>query len=236
MKDALKYGLPWVLFTALLILSQKIFSDNVNDMLMVTLFGLLVIYYFLLDNFHVLWSKQTVIAFALWLISIQLRNEYYGTIANWVPALMAALLVFVYFQRFQTREEKHWVDYLKLVGVIALLPATYFESPLTALIATLLAFIYLLDRLIIRKQMNKTTQIITFCLLGLISISFLIYSFIKADEAEKARMEAEAQRNEVVRLMKKSEALQKEAEAAASEARKQAALAAKALEDCKSSK
>lgn len=236
MKDALKYGLPWVLFTALLILSQKIFSDNVSDMLMVTLFGLLVIYYFRLDNPHTPWSKQTVIAFALWLISIQLRNEYYGTIANWVPALMAALLVFVYFQRFQTREEKHWVDYLKLVGVIALLPATYFESPLTALIATLLAFIYLLDRLIIRKQMNKTTQIITFCLLGLISISFLIYSFIKADEAEKARMEAEIEKQEVERLRDQAEELQAKAERAAEEAMLQAARAEQALADCEASK
>ena len=236
MKDALKYGLPWILFTAFLILSQKIFSDHVSDMLMVTLFGLLAIYYFLLDNPHAPWSKQTVIAFALWLISIHLRNEFYDTIGSWLPALMAALLAFVYFQRFQTREEKHWVDYLKLAGVIALLPATYFESPLTALIATLLAFIYLLDRLIIRIQMNKTTQIITFCLLGLICISFIIYSFIKADEAEKARLEAEMQRQEVERLRDQAEELQAKAEQAAEEAMLQAARAEQALAECEGSK
>ncbi|WP_424961258.1 hypothetical protein [Ekhidna sp.] len=236
MKDIFKYGVPWLLFTVLIILIQKIFSDNVSNLLLVILLGLVVIYYFLLDNPHTFWSKQTVVAFALWLITIHLRNEYYETIGSWLPALMAAVLAFIYFQRFQSREDQHWVDYLKLVGVIALLPATYFESPLTALIATLLAFIYLLDRLIIRRQMNKTTQIITFCFLGLISISFLIYSFIKADEAEKARMEAEMQRQEVEKLREQAMELQAIAEASAAEAREQAALAAQALAECEGSK
>lgn len=84
--------------------------------------------------------------------------------------------------------------------------------------------------------MNKTTQIITFCLLGLISISFLIYSFIKADEAEKARMEAEIEKQEVERLRDQAEELQAKAERAAEEAMLQAARAEQALADCEASK
>lgn len=236
MKDALKYGLPWIIFTALLIFSQKLLDGGTSDSLAIVLFGLLVIYYFLLDNPHTAWTKQTVIAFALWLISIHLREEYNETIGSWVPALMAATLSFIYFQRFQAREDKHWVDYIKLAGVIALLPATYFESPFTVLIATFLAFIYLLDRLIIRRQMNKTTQIITFCIMGLICVSFLIYSFIKADEAEKAMIEAETQRAIAQEQMQRAEEMQAKAEEAAAEARRQAILAAQALAECDSSK
>lgn len=236
MKDILKYGLPWIIFIALVVVGRNLLSTEPNGWMFLLLFGLLVIYYFLLDNPEKSWSKPTVVAFVFWLISLQVRREYHEHIGSWLPALMAALLVFIYFQRFKSREDKHWVDYLKMIGVMALLPATYFESVLSTLIAAFLAFIYLLDRLIIRRQMNKTTQIITFSLMGLICISFLIYSFIKADEAEKAheiariaQKEAEKQRNEAMRM-------QVIAEESAEEARRQAALAAQALADCESSK
>lgn len=235
MKDILKYGLPWVII-ALVAVGRNLLSTEPNGWMFPLLFGVLVIYYFLLDNPEKSWSKPTVIAFAFWLISLQVRREYHELIGSWLPALMAALLVFIYFQRFKSREDKHWVDYLKMIGVLALLPATYFETILTSLIATFLAFIYLLDRLIIRRQMNKSTQIITFCIMGLLCVSLLIYSFIKADEAEKARIEAEMQRQEVEKLRDRAVELQAMAEEAAAQASAQAALAAQALADCESSK
>lgn len=236
-KDALKYGLPWIIFIALGFLFKSLGWDE-GGRSMDILFGIVAVYYFNIDNPHPAFKKATIISLLVWLLTLQLRQEF-TAIENWLPALAVAALAFVYFQRFRAREDTHWVDYLKLVGVIALLPSTYLETGLTALVVGYLVFIYLLDRLIIRRQMNKSTQIITFCIMGLICLTFLIFAFIKANEAEKssieavlAQQEAEKQRDEAVKL-------QQVAVEATAEARMQAdiALHMKAeLEECKQSK
>ncbi|WP_370086271.1 hypothetical protein [Ekhidna sp.] len=237
MRDILKYALPWIVLIAVSFLFNFLGWDFGNGGV-----GLLIavgaIYYFNLDNPHPAFKKATIITLFVWLISLQLRREL-AEIGNWLPALAAASFVFVYFQRFRAREDKHWVDYLKLIGVIGLLPATYFEADLTGLIASFLAFIYLLDRLIIRRQMNKTAQIITFCTMGLICITFLVFSFIKASEAEKQRAMAEIAQQEAMQRKDEAIRLQQIAEEAAAEARMQAAMANQIrteLEACKQSK
>lgn len=84
--------------------------------------------------------------------------------------------------------------------------------------------------------MNKTTQIITFSIMALMSLSFMIYAFIKADEAEKAaylsRQEAEQLRDEAL-------VLQEAAQESAAEAKRQEVLSLdlrEALEACKANK
>lgn len=237
MRDILKYGLPWVL----LIIASYLFNFlgwDLGDRSVGLLIGLVAGFYFNLDNPHPAFKKATIITLLVWLISLQLRREL-AEIGNWLPALAAASFVFVYFQRFRAREDKHWVDFLKLIGVIGLLPATYFEADLTGLIASFLAFIYLLDRLIIRRQMNKTAQIVTFCIMGLICITFLVFSFIKASEAEKQRAMAEIAQQEAMKRKDEAIRLQQIAEEAAAEAMMQAAMANQMkaeLEECRQSK
>lgn len=82
--------------------------------------------------------------------------------------------------------------------------------------------------------MNKTTQIIVFSLMALFCLSFLVYGFIKADEADKARIEAEARRLEAERLKDEAVNLVKEARLAEAEAQRQIKLAEQALTDCQS--
>ena len=155
---------------------------------------------------------------------------------NLLPALCAGTLAFLYFLRFKARENKHVVDYLKLAGIFMLVPATYIAVAIP-FICTFLAFIFLLDRLIIRNTMNKTTQIIVFSLMALFCLSFLVYAFIKADEAkeaDKARVEADEQRLEAEKLKDEAEKLQEMALSEAANAQKQARLAEQALADCQS--
>ena len=237
MRDILKYGLPWLLLIAISFLFNFLDWDF-GGRGVGLLVGVIAVYYFNLDNPHPAFKKATIITLFAWLISLQLRREFVE-VGNWLPALAAASFVFVYFQRFRAREDKHWIDYLKLIGVIGLLPATYFEAGLTGLIAAFLAFIYLLDRLIIRRQMNKTAQIITFCVMGFICLTFLIFAFVKASEAEKQRASAEAAQHEAMQRKDEAIRLQQMAEEAAAEARMQASMAIQMkaeLEECRKSK
>ncbi|WP_420318614.1 hypothetical protein [Ekhidna sp.] len=233
MKDLTKYGLPWLILCLILILSNT-YDWNLGGRGVGLLIGLVSVYYFNLNNPHKAYRLAVILSLLVWLIAIQIRAEYYAEIGSWLPALAAAVLAFIYFQRYQSREDKHWVDILKLAGVIALLPATYFESELTVFIVTYLAFIYLLDRFIIRRQMNKTTQIVTFCLMGLISLSFMIFSFIKADEAEKEKIRAEIAQKQAIEERMRADSEAEKAMEAAAEARRQAELAAMTLEECMS--
>ncbi|WP_462249979.1 nSTAND1 domain-containing NTPase [Ekhidna sp.] len=73
------------------------------------------------------------------------------------------------------------------------------------------------------KRMRTTAVVLAIAVL--VSLSFLIYSFIKADEADKARIEAEAQKNEAVRLQKEADKLKEDALASAAEAKRQEAAA-----------
>ena len=227
MKDLTKYGLPWLILCLILILSNT-YDWNLGGRGGGLLIGLVSVYYFNLNNPHKAYRLAVILSLLVWLITIQIRAEYYAEIGSWLPALAAAVLAFIYFQRYQSR------DILKLAGVIALLPATYFESELTVFIVTYLAFIYLLDRFIIRRQMNKTTQIVTFCLMGLISLSFMIFSFIKADEAEKEKIRAEFAQKQAIEERLRADSEAEKAMEAAAEARRQAELAAITLEECMS--
>ena len=84
--------------------------------------------------------------------------------------------------------------------------------------------------------MNKTTQIIAFSFLALMSLSFLIYSFIKADEAEKSSEEARVYQKEAEALRDEAVSLMEMAQEAVAEAKKQEAISLElkeALEACK---
>ncbi|WP_425391151.1 hypothetical protein [Ekhidna sp.] len=232
MKDVIKYGLPWILLCAIIITLNQL-GLNQGGRLIGLMIAILAIFYFNIDNPHKAYKNGLNISLIAWVVTLQLRQIFKPELGNWLPALAAAVLAFIYFQRFQARTDKHWVDALKLIGVLALLPATYFEPALTGIITTLLAFIYLLDRLIIRRQMNKTTQIITFCVMGLICLSFMIFAFIKADEAEKQRLKALAAQEEAERLRDEAVQIQQKAQL---EAAQQASIAASIMEELQACK
>lgn len=195
--------MPWVILIAILVFTRLIGLNGSNHLFLI-LFGLTAVYYFKSGNPHQSYKNHVSITFLLWIVAFQLKSEFYPSVGLWVPAVSAALFSYFYFQRFKARTESLWVDYIKLIAVIALVPATYLDyiiAPVvTPIIVMLLTYTFLLDRLIIRRKMNKTTLGITFSVLILICLSFLIYSFIKADEAEKSRIEAENQRSEMIRV------------------------------------
>ncbi|WP_462250278.1 hypothetical protein [Ekhidna sp.] len=70
-------------------------------------------------------------------------------------------------------------------------------------------------------------------ILSILCLFFSVYSFIKADEAQKAMLETQVQRNEVLRLQKEADQLKEDALEAAAEALKQMKRAEKALQDCR---
>ena len=73
------------------------------------------------------------------------------------------------------------------------------------------------------KRMRTTAVVLAIAVL--VSLSFLIYSFIKADEADKARVEAEARRLEAENLKDQAVKLQQDAFDEAANARKAEAIA-----------
>lgn len=93
-------------------------------------------------------------------------------------------------------------------------------------------FLYL-NELYNQIQLNMKKNILIVVLL-IISTLLLVYSFIKADEADKERVLAEMKHLEVVELRKENEELQATAQAAAKEAREQALRAQEALAECQS--
>ncbi len=224
MRDLIKYGTSLVIVIVATPLAS--FIGLVGTTL---LYGFVALFLFNLDNPHPSFKKHVSAALVLWIVFFQLRKEYYTTVDYWVPAIAAAILAFIYFQRFKAREDKHWVDYLKLIGITTLVPATYLDSLLASITTPFICFFlcltFLLDRLIIRRHMNKTTQIITFSIMALICLSFMIYAFIKADEAQKQKLSTEIARKEAVEEKKRADALEKLIHARAVEAIKAQSLA-----------
>lgn len=78
----------------------------------------------------------------------------------------------------------------------------------------------------------KKTIIIT--ILALTTTFSMVYAFIKADEAEKAAVEAQNQRSQVIRLEELAEELKQQALNAAAEARMAQAEAERMLAECQS--
>ncbi|MEP0984252.1 hypothetical protein [Ekhidna sp.] len=73
-------------------------------------------------------------------------------------------------------------------------------------------------------------------ILVIVTTMSIIYAGIKASESEASYVLAKDLKNQVDELEQQSELLQQRAEDAAAEAVRQAALAAKAIADCESSK
>lgn len=73
------------------------------------------------------------------------------------------------------------------------------------------------------KRMRTTAVVLAIAVL--VSLSFLIYSFIKADEADKAAAEAQLERDKAVELQREADVLKEEALTSATEAKRQEAVA-----------
>lgn len=80
--------------------------------------------------------------------------------------------------------------------------------------------------------MKKFIQIIYFTLAALISVSFVIYAFIKAKDAESAKKKAECLQTEVIELRSQAEELKEAAMMAAAQARQAEADALRAVVEC----
>ncbi len=203
--------------------------------------GILASYYFYIDNPHEPFKKAISAGIFIWIFATALNQEVIR--GSLIVSLSAGILGYLYFLRFKAKEIKNLLDSIKLACVLALVPATYIPG-VPIFLSAILIYIFLLDRLIINNNMKKTTQIIVFSVMCLICLTFLVYSFIKADEADKSRIEAENQFSERIRVEKESDALRKMALEAASEAKRQEAMALeqrevaeelkKALELCQS--
>ncbi|MEO9484483.1 MAG: High-affnity carbon uptake protein Hat/HatR [Ekhidna sp.] len=81
------------------------------------------------------------------------------------------------------------------------------------------------------KRMRTTAVVLAIAVL--VSLSFLIYSFIKADEAEKASIEAQAERDRAVELQVEADSQREKAITAAADANKARAEALEALDRAK---
>ena len=79
-------------------------------------------------------------------------------------------------------------------------------------------------------------KVVPTLILFLITLSFAVYAFIKADEAEKSAIEAVAAQQEAMRMREEVNRLQSIAEQAAAEARAAQAAALEAVKECEASK
>ena len=237
MKDIIKYIVPYLGFLTITIVLGEL-GIKVGQVGFVLLTGIISIYYYLLDNPYKKYQKPTIILFVLFLISLVLSRNY-NLGDSWLPATMAGALSIVYFNRFRNRPDKHWVDYAKVVGAFMVVPAMYLD--LAVISIPFLVSVFFLDRLLIRRHMNKNTQIITFCLISLVCITFLAFALKKANDAEKAAFEAKKLQIQVVQLQEEANEMRTMAEEAAAHARmaqadaeEAMARAEAALRDCQS--
>ena len=80
--------------------------------------------------------------------------------------------------------------------------------------------------------MNRKIQIIAFCLVGLFSVTCLVYAHIKANEAEENAIAARIAAERAIEGEKLAEEYQTQAREAAAEAITQMKRAERALIDC----
>ncbi|SNT29261.1 hypothetical protein SAMN05421640_3235 [Ekhidna lutea] len=227
MKEIIRYIVPYLGFLTIRIVLGEL-GIKVGQTGLLILIGLISVYYFILDNPYKPFKKSVIILFIGFLIVLGFSKTY--GLGTWLPAILSGALALVYFNRFKSRPDKHWVDYLKVIGVFSIIPALYFD--VAVIVFPFLASIFLLDRLIIRPVMNKTTQIIIYCIISLVCITLLLFAYIKANDAEKRAYEARELQMQVIELQDQVDALKTKAEEAVAEALRQSDLAAQAIEDC----
>ncbi|MEQ9404017.1 MAG: hypothetical protein RIM99_10550 [Cyclobacteriaceae bacterium] len=208
MKEFIKYVLPYFILAAFAFILAR---QNIDASYLIPAFPLLAIYYFIIDNPYKKHQIIITILFIAWIIALILRLE--GIAGDQLPNVIILLLAIIYGLRFFSREEKLAVDYLKLLGVLVYAVVTIIRFESGSFVIPFLLFIYLLDRLIIRRKMSKTLQIILFSFMGLVMITFILYGQIKSAEADMAREQAVANFN-------MAKAAQEEAESQAQKARK----------------
>lgn len=228
MKDILKYIVPYFLLIIVIYISS---IAEIDQFLIATpSIAILSLYYLRIDNPHKsslnLFSASIILCFAM----------SFASYLGWDPILFkasCALSALIYLYRFLKRDEKIWIDYVKVIGILVgtvlinLVPASL------PAITLLYGFTYILDRFIIRRQMKKTVQIILFSLMALVCVTFVIYGQIKANEAYKNAAMAKAAQEEAMNAADKA---RQQAQDAAAEAIRQQAIAEgiKAeLQECK---
>ncbi|MEP5612878.1 MAG: hypothetical protein ABJP45_11540 [Cyclobacteriaceae bacterium] len=181
MKEFFRYVVPYLLLITVILVGQ---AARVNfSWLTPMAFSLYALYLFHLDNPYKKHSTSISILFVLWVVVFVLSEAF--TLSSIYAKITFTLLVLIYAIRFSLREDKLIVDYLKMFTLLALGIAFSAKPEFVPFVIPTVAFSYLLDRLIIRRKMSKTLQIIAFSLMGLVSITFVIYGFIKATEAER---------------------------------------------------
>ncbi|MEP1095541.1 MAG: hypothetical protein ABJG78_10545 [Cyclobacteriaceae bacterium] len=187
MKEFLRYVVPYLLLIVVIFVLR---ASEVNFAWGLPLtFSICALYFFHLDNPYKKHLTSISILFILWIIVFHLTLAF--NLSSRYANSLFTLLTVVYIFRFSLREDKLIVDYLKIFTLVALGIAFVEKPEFVPLVLPTVAFSYLLDRLIIRRKMSKTLQIIAFSLMGLASITFMVYGFIKAKEAEQHLVVAE---------------------------------------------
>lgn len=210
MKDILKYIVPYFLLIIVIFISNRLEIDR--ELILPTSMAILAVYYLRIDNPHKtflnLFSILLILSFAA-----GLAPQYGYSLMT--AKVLAAITVLVYILRFLKREEKLWIDYLKVVCILLGSILLYLFPKAFPPSIFVFASIYFLDRFIIRQQMKKTTQIIIFSMLALVSITFVIYGQIKANDA---MMNAEAAKSAQEEAMQMADMARQQAEDAAAHA------------------
>jgi hypothetical protein len=230
MKDILKYIVPYFLLIIVIILTG-LFDFEFNKEALSLSILLFALYYFRIDNPHK--SFLNLLTVSLILCFVAGFTPSFG-LSPLILKVFIAITALVYLLRFMKREEKLWIDYLKVIVVLTGASVIIIVPKSLPTVTTAFGFIYILDRLIIRRQMKKTTQIIVFTFLALICISFVIFGQIKANEARMVAEYAESAQEEA---MQAADMARQQAQEAAAQARKAEAHAldlAELLKECRS--
>jgi hypothetical protein len=213
MKDILKYIVPYFLLIIVIILGG-LFDFEFNKEALSLSILLFALYYLRIDNPHK--SFLNLLTVSLILCFVAGFTPSFG-LSPLILKVFIAITALVYLLRFMKREEKLWIDYLKVISVLTGASLLIIITESLPAITTAFGFIYILDRLIIRRQMKKITQIIVFTFLALVCVTFVIYGQIKSNEA---MMSASAARDAQEEAMQVADMARQQAEDAAAQARR----------------
>jgi hypothetical protein len=218
MKDILKYIVPYFLLIIVIFLSSKVEGFNSNVILPLSV-AISTVYYLRIDNPHKTYLNLLTVSLVLCFVAG--LTPPFG-LSPLILKVCIAITALIYLLRFMKREEKLWIDYLKVIIVLTGASVLIIIPDSLPAITIAFGFTYILDRFIIRRQMKKTTQIILFSFLALVCITFVIYGQIKANDAIMSAENAKAAQEEAMQM---ADMARQQAQDAAAEAIRQQAMA-----------
>jgi len=182
-------------------------------------------FYFYYKNDNRDYIHWVFVGFVMTLLSAPFVVE---VITPYVSYAGFALFFGAYTFRLNNKPSKVPFDYMKLLAVAGYIIICNMDSESLGIGVLLLGFTFVYDRLIVQNNISKMKKVFFYLGSVLVTIFFIVYAFIKAEEANKHTLIAEQNLLQAEKNLNEADRQLEIAETNAIEVE----LLRKALEDC----